>query len=887
MKALVNDIVELRKIILFLVVVITLFLGYQIKNIKIDSDVTHYLPQKDPVVKLFNKIGDEFGANSIAMIAMETDDVFKPAVLTDIADVTEKLNGIKGVLSVNSLTDIIDIKKTKDGLEIGKLIESDALPHTTEEVKRLKKYVYSKDLYEGSIVSKDAKATIIMCRIQESANKVEVAKQIKETVKGMKLPEKVYYGGIPLQIIDIFKMIQGDIIRLLPIVVLIIAFVLFMSFGSLYGIVLPLLSVSISTIWVMGIMALIGRPLTIISDIIPVILIAVGSAYGIHLISKFNERVDYDTFLKKEYIKRVLSEVGIPIILSALTTVFGFVSFIFGSYLPAIKDFGLFTAVGVIFSLVITIFFVPGFLVSLKPKEKAVAERKLGITTFMDRLADFVLDRYKFIVLLFTLAFIASLFGLTKIERTSNITNYFKKSSAVRQTESLLEEKFGGAVPIQIFVKGDMQNPFILKEMWRMSKFLNSLNYVNNAQSVATLISEMNYNIDDKKTVPFEADKVTNLWFLLEGNDILTQLISDDYSEGIVQAMMGTIDTKYGRSIVDRVNAYIANPDKSWSVFDINDLTSEDKMKIRKITKRRVAEEILWDIMDYSENKPVKINKVQVMKILDAGENLEDNFVAVKSVLGAKLRVNNKLLEKIKGDISDLYDEQIALPDDMVKNMGILSTPLDNFEMTVKQSGMPLIYKKLDDSIFKSQYQSFLIAFILVFLLLLTQIKSVVGGLISMVPLVLTVFIIFGVMGYTHIALDIATALIAGVVIGIGIDYFIHFVNRFKAEFKKASSVKEALERTMETTGVAILVNALAVGLGFMTLMFAKLVPLQNFGLLVAIAMLVSAAGAVILLPALILMTHSRFVGDFSKMHNGFMNKMRQIKNKINNVGKK
>jgi predicted RND superfamily exporter protein len=179
---------------------------------------------------------------------------------------------------------------------------------------------------------------------------------------------------------------------------------------------------------------------------------------------------------------------------------------------------------------------------------------------------------------------------------------------------------------------------------------------------------------------------------------------------------------------------------------------------------------------------------------------------------------------------------------------------------SVGHTGMPLIYRHLDDSLVKSQVQSFIIALVFIYLLIAFQLRSFIGGLFGLIPILLTVVLMFGIMGFAKIPIDVATVLAASVALGIGIDYSIHFSIRFKTFYKGMGRVGEALDNTLKTTGRAIIINVLAVTMGFVTLLFAQLVPLQHFGVLVAITMIGSGLGALTLLPATILMTKAGFM---------------------------
>jgi len=119
----------------------------------------------------------------------------------------------------------------------------------------------------------------------------------------------------------------------------------------------------------------------------------------------------------------------------------------------------------------------------------------------------------------------------------------------------------------------------------------------------------------------------------------------------------------------------------------------------------------------------------------------------------------------------------------------------------------------------------------------------------------------FGLMGIFGIPVDIATVLVGSIALGIGIDYSIHFSVRFSTYYRGPSTAAEAVAKTIQTTGLAIIINVLAVTMGFIALLFAGLLPLRQFGILIAIAMVGSGAGALSLLPALMLSAPAAFVG--------------------------
>ncbi|MCK4385072.1 MAG: MMPL family transporter, partial [candidate division Zixibacteria bacterium] len=269
MKRFSEFVIRNRTKIILAVLILTIFFGYSLKKMKVNSDILSYLPQDDPVVILFNEVGDKFGGNSLAMVAFETEDVFNYQTLNRINEITEKFKRMDELSHVISLTDVLDIKKIEGGLEVGRLIDKYRIPQDPEELQRLKEYTLSRDMYRGSLVSSDGKVTVIISRLKQDVDKIATARRMKEMVKNTQGSEKLYFAGIPFQMISLTEIIMSDLVKLVPLVAILVIIILFLSFGSLRGVILPSITVVISTVWALGIMSLLRIPLTIVSNGMP------------------------------------------------------------------------------------------------------------------------------------------------------------------------------------------------------------------------------------------------------------------------------------------------------------------------------------------------------------------------------------------------------------------------------------------------------------------------------------------------------------------------------------------------------------------------------------------------------------------------------------------
>ena len=746
MNKLAEGIIKLRWAIIIIVIVLTAFLGYQVKDLKIDSDIISSLPDNDPAALLYKNIGKEFGGNDMGMIIIETDNVFKKEVIEYVKQITDTLRITDGISTVTSLTNVLDIKGSEWGIEIGTLLDEYDLPDTKGELDTLKERVFSKDMYKGTIVSEDGTSTLILFTLLDDADKQAVAKNIKEKITKLDIPENLYFGGLPFMMNDIASLIVSDIIKLIPITFFLIAFILFLAFKSTKGVVLPMLTAALSVIWVLGSIVLFGYELSMISNITPIILLAVGSAYTIHVINRIN--VTFDQNRQKALIK-ALAYITVPVILAALTTMIGFVSFVFGAYLEIIRDFGIFTGLGVIFALLLSIFFVPAVISAFSMYKNPERIKRNGIKkhTFLN---DSILSPLyvllhkhpKRTLFVWGIIMFISIGGIFLIQREVNMAEYFKKGNSSRITEDIMQEKFGGSQPVFVVFQGDIQSPDVLQMMIKTESYMKKFPAIDGTQSIAGLVEEMNDVMGEGKRIPDDRAKIENLWFLLDGQDIMPQLVSDELDRAIIQSKFASTDSK-----------------------------------------------VLSDFVVYM-----------------------NDFVAKNSTEACKIEV----------------------------------------------TGMPSVYSQLDKSLISSQMSSLVIAIIMVLLIVGLVLRSPMKGVFAAIPIIATIIILFGFMGLTGIPLDIATVLVASVALGIGIDYSIHIITHFNHVYKETGEIDKAMQETIMVSGKAIVTNVLSVAAGFLVLIFSQMVPLQNFGILVAMSMIGSGLGALTLLPVILILYYRR-----------------------------
>jgi uncharacterized protein len=680
MEKLAALIIRLRYLIIVSVLLATAFFGYFIKDLKVNADVLGYLPEDDRTATLFKEIGKVYGGNDLVIVGIEGKDVFTYEMLNLVNQVTDSMRTVAGISYVTSLTNVIDITSSEYGIEIGRLVDAFDIPDDTAELERIRTYALSKKMYRSNLVSADGTSTLVIGKVMSGANRTEAVEDIQQKLKDIEFEGKFYFGGMPVTLLELNNVILRDITFIAPVAFLLICLVLFFGFRNARGVILPMISVVIAIVWTLGLMSLLKFELTMLTNVIPVVLIAVGSAYVIHVVNRFNEEL---TNKPREALKKALAYIIVPVFLASITTMIGFLSFIAGAYFTMIKEFGIFTAVGILFSFFLAVAFIPALLAIIGPVSSQESKKQKDnflLLKFTQSLNHLVANHHKPLMWGWYLVILVSLWGISLIERRVDLVDYFRKENIVQQSEKLLKEKFNGSMPLYVTIKGDVQSPEGLRLMKETQAFMEQFEYIPFSQSVADLIEQMNEVMGEGAVIPDEQDKIVQLWFLLDGQEIMEQVVNYDLTEGLIQGYVATTDLEVLREI---------------------------EINFEEFTRTHSG---------------------------------------------------------------------------------------SDFQLEV--TGIPIMFKKLDDSIIKSQIYSLIIAMLLVIAIISILQRSFIKGLITIIPVFVTLIVLFGMMGLTGIPLDIATVLTGSVTIGIGIDYAIHFHDAFRKRISVGKSrLRESISR--------------------------------------------------------------------------------------------
>jgi len=314
--------------------------------------------------------------------------------------------------------------------------------------------IYSSGEYIGSFFPANAKSLTIYIKTHEGISKQKsdtLAKNILNSINKYRFDEIHYAGRIFAQ--DVYlQTLQKEFLYFMALAFVLVIFFLWLSFRSLYGIIVPMSIVLISFLWTLGIMALIGKPIDIMSVMLPTMIFIAGMSDVVHFFSKYFEEAAKGTEKHLIY-PLILKEVGFPTFLTLITTVVSFLSLLFSSITP-IRDFGVYTSVGIIIAFILTYTLLPALLYFFTPKKLVTVHGHNNNTYNLMRKGLFWIFRsQKTIVAITILLVVLSVFGISKIKINNLLLDDLSDGLKIKQDFNFFDKEYSGVRPLEIEIK--------------------------------------------------------------------------------------------------------------------------------------------------------------------------------------------------------------------------------------------------------------------------------------------------------------------------------------------------------------------------------------------------------------------------------------------------
>ena len=492
-----SNFVITKPLIILALVFLTIFLAFQgISNFKLDASSDALVLENDESLKAYREAEDEFGDSSFLIVTYEPNkELFSDYSINRIANLENDLKNIDGVDSVLSLLDAPIFFQPRVGLSQ----VADNLKNLTDEninLELAKDEIVNNPIYKELIISKDGKTTAMQVVLRgnneydelikerydileildskeplTSKNKLDLQNNltnintriseinnqesdfnkilitnIRNTLDKYKEDATIYLGGPSMIATDMMDYIEADLMVFGTAVALIFALMLYLFFGSIWLVVLPLMNAFLATFITAGFLGYMDWKISVVSSNFIALLLILTISLTVHLLVKINEikkGTDFRTAIVKGY-----DQMFAPCFFAALTTAVAFLSLTFGELKPVI-EFGKMMAFGISIAFILTFTFLPCILYLIyRPKTKDF----LSIYKVTRYLLSFSQKNRTFITSSFLVIFITLCFGISKLQVENRFIDYFDKNTEIYKGMYEIDSKLGGTATLDIII---------------------------------------------------------------------------------------------------------------------------------------------------------------------------------------------------------------------------------------------------------------------------------------------------------------------------------------------------------------------------------------------------------------------------------------------------
>ena len=554
------------------IVISALFFVMMKKNSRMETDLDKYMPQNHPAFVYSDKAEEWFGINDGIIFAIENKNgIYNSETLDTLKQLTKRLQKLDEIkkADVTSLYTADNIVATEDGMDVKRFYKR--VPKTDSTLKALQQNVKNNEMVYGRLVSTNEVVTIVVAEIRDSVFSQEFYNEILEIAASFETEDiKIHVAGRPIVEGTMALLGPADMKKMVPIVLLVITLVLFLTLRSIKNTLFTMTVVFFSVLWTFGLMAILGIPIYAVSTMIPVMLIAIGVADGVHLFSHLQLFLRKNPeATKKEATVDMLKNMWKPVVMTSITTAVGFISLLTSEVYP-IKYFGIFTAIGVLAAMVFSLTLIPaGIMIFGLPKVKKIKKDLVEKQGFAKRFADIIVKRKSISIIATAIIIVASIIGLQKVWINSSFLEKFEKDSDIVLTDKFINQNFGGTTQLNLILdagdnKNAFKNPDVLKLVNKMqNKVENDLQIVGNSFSLTDYITRMNkvMNADKEKfnVIPDTKEMVAQYLLLYEMSgdpENLNKVVDYDYQKLNVTFQLKSDNSKAINSTIGIIETF-------------------------------------------------------------------------------------------------------------------------------------------------------------------------------------------------------------------------------------------------------------------------------------------------------------------------------------------
>ena len=427
-----------------------------------------------------------------------------------------------------------DITGKNDTLETYDLIEKDddgkrILPSSDKEIDEFRQRLGHNPSFDKGLYSRDSQTGEItdFCVVVKFINLDDqdpVVREMMEVIDSHSDNLTIVSSGVPVVNMWMNKYMHADLFRNIPLVLLVVVIVFYFNFRSIRGVLLPFLTLGLAELWVLGLMGYIGFKITPVGISIPPLIIAVGSSYSIHILNQYYS--DFNNIMREDKITGLyesMSHISLTVLLAGLTTFVAFIT-LTSSQVSAVREWGIASAIGVMFAVFISSSLIPACLVLLpRIRPSILFQNDKSRKTIVDRIIALMtkgaIVYYDKVLIVVAIIIAISIAGIFRINIETAFLNYFRENDPVRVDTRNVGNKFGGGWCYDILIDSGKTDGV------KDSEFLVAIEDFR-----TWLVSDMNPHLNIGRTESF-SDFIKAMHMAMNNDDLSFYKIPENSSD--------------------------------------------------------------------------------------------------------------------------------------------------------------------------------------------------------------------------------------------------------------------------------------------------------------------------------------------------------------------
>lgn len=557
------------RLYLVFLILLTCVFGYFYSKLPVDTSVESLIIENDPDLAFYEEFKDQFGEDEFLVVGFESPHIFAAPFLEQIDRLTFALEDIHGVKEVISLTSVEDILGTDTDFIVQPLVP--VLPDSDQDIALILERIERNPLIKGNIVSESGQAALFLIRTTGVKDDIDFDARLVAAVSAFfanhpDLPSDVRFhiAGWLITDTSMASYMNRDMAMFMPITYGLIALLLWIFLRNRPAMTISLINISICLTWTMAFLYFVGGAMSPMTSILPPLIMALVVSDSIHILQKFLQTPGDDLRVR---IKEVMERLAVPCFLTSLTTAIGFSSLGL-SDIPPIRHFGLAAAAGMMAEFYLSMTIIPLGLWLWGKRHPIVVQNK-NMFKGLDHAGQWtgvkVTTWYKPILVVSSAVIALFIYGGTQVQVETNLLEYFRQGSDIRQDTDFVDNRLGGVNTLEISLHSSEPEFFLDPAKMQMiediSAYLQGIAVVSKTTSLVDFLKLMNqaFHADQMEfhALP-QSRQLAAQYLLLYDGDELRNFVNADYSWVRISARLTEHSSQRLNRIIAEIDDYLA-----------------------------------------------------------------------------------------------------------------------------------------------------------------------------------------------------------------------------------------------------------------------------------------------------------------------------------------